>query len=111
MFAPLKIPGLVYKMGKYFIIIFSFIYFISLQFSNIKYSFQNFRFWGIKYLLVIGGIIGAFFIPQGDFGVAWMYFGMIGGFLFIIIQLVLIVDFAHSWADLWIGMLFFLLHY
>ncbi|XP_046606691.1 probable serine incorporator isoform X2 [Neodiprion virginianus] len=59
-------------------------------------------FWAIKYLIVIGGIIGAFFIPEGSFGITWMYFGMIGGFLFIIIQLILIVDFAHSWADAWV---------
>lgn len=61
------------------------------------------RFWGIKYLLIIGGIIGAFFIPEKSFGITWMYFGMIGGLLFIIIQLILIVDFAHSWADAWVG--------
>lgn len=61
-----------------------------------------FRFWAIKYLLIIGGIIGAFFIPEKSFGTTWMYFGMIGGFLFIIIQLILIVDFAHSWADVWV---------
>ncbi|XP_076233714.1 serine incorporator TMS1 isoform X2 [Calliopsis andreniformis] len=60
-------------------------------------------FWAIKYLLVIGGIIGAFFIPEKSFGTTWMYFGMIGGFLFIIIQLILIIDFAHSWADEWVG--------
>ncbi|XP_063917865.1 probable serine incorporator isoform X3 [Zophobas morio] len=60
-------------------------------------------FWGLKYLLVIGGIIGAFFIPEGSFGETWMYFGMIGGFLFILIQLILIVDFAHSWAEAWVG--------
>ncbi|XP_031774177.1 probable serine incorporator isoform X3 [Apis florea] len=59
-------------------------------------------FWAIKYLLIIGGIIGAFFIPEKSFGTTWMYFGMIGGFLFIIIQLILIVDFAHSWADVWV---------
>ncbi|KZC11868.1 Serine incorporator 1 [Dufourea novaeangliae] len=60
-------------------------------------------FWAIKYLLIIGGLIGAFFIPEKSFESTWMYFGMIGGFLFIIIQLILIVDFAHSWADAWVG--------
>jgi len=60
-------------------------------------------FWGIKYLIIIGGMIGAFFIPEGTFGEVWMYFGMIGGFLFILIQLILIIDFAHSWAEAWVG--------
>jgi len=58
-------------------------------------------FWGFKYLLIIGGMIGAFWIPDGSFGTVWMYFGMVGGFLFILIQLVLIIDFAHSWAEAW----------
>lgn len=61
------------------------------------------RFWGLKYLIVIGGIIGAFFIPEGTFGITWMWFGIIGGFLFILIQLILIIDFAHSWAEAWVG--------
>ncbi|CAH0722656.1 unnamed protein product, partial [Brenthis ino] len=60
-------------------------------------------FWGIKYLLVIGGIIGAFFIPEGQFAYTWMIFGMIGGFGFIVIQLILIIDFAHSWAEKWVS--------
>ena len=31
-------------------------------------------------------LISAFFIPHGAFGPTWMYFGLIGGMLFIIIQ-------------------------
>ena len=60
-------------------------------------------FWGIKYIIIIASIVGAFFIPGGTFGEVWMYFGMIGGFLFIIIQLILIIDFAHSWAEVWVN--------
>uniref|UniRef100_A0A224XPW2 Putative conserved plasma membrane protein n=1 Tax=Panstrongylus lignarius TaxID=156445 RepID=A0A224XPW2_9HEMI len=59
-------------------------------------------FWGLKYLIVIGGMIGAFFIPEGWFGPTWMNFGMFGGFAFILVQLILIVDFAHSWAESWV---------
>ncbi|XP_028131886.1 probable serine incorporator isoform X2 [Diabrotica virgifera virgifera] len=70
--------------------------------KDARAGIQN-GFWGIKYLLVIGGIIGAFFIPEGSFGSVWMVFGMIGGFLFILIQLILIIDFAHSWAEAWVG--------
>lgn len=63
-------------------------------------------FWGLKYLVLIGGIVGAFFIPEDQaetFGTTWMYFGLIGGFCFILIQLVLVVDFAHRWAESWVS--------
>ncbi|KAL1140810.1 hypothetical protein AAG570_000738 [Ranatra chinensis] len=59
-------------------------------------------FWGLKYLIVIGGMIGAFFIPEGWFGPTWMYVGLFGGLAFIIVQLILIIDFAHSWAEAWV---------
>lgn len=60
-------------------------------------------FWGIKYLIVIGFTIAAFFIPAGSFGTVWMWVGMMGGVAFILMQLVLIVDFAHNWAETWVG--------
>lgn len=60
-------------------------------------------FWGLKYLIVGGVTIGAMFIPGGAFGTTWMWIGMIGGLAFILIQLVLIVDFAHNWAEAWVG--------
>jgi len=62
-------------------------------------------FWGLKFLVLIAIIIGAFFIPEDPaetFGTTWMYFGLVGGFLFILIQLVLVVDFAHRWAESWV---------
>uniref|UniRef100_A0A182Y6F6 Serine incorporator n=1 Tax=Anopheles stephensi TaxID=30069 RepID=A0A182Y6F6_ANOST len=63
-------------------------------------ALQN-GFWGIKFLIVIGIAIGAFFIPEAGFASTWMWIGMIGGFAFILVQLVYIIDFAHNWAVLW----------
>lgn len=60
-------------------------------------------FWLFKFMGIVGIIVGAFFIPYGTFETVWMYFGMIGAFIFIIIQLVLIVDLAHSWNESWVG--------
>ncbi|KAL8589173.1 hypothetical protein ACOMHN_052511 [Nucella lapillus] len=65
-------------------------------------KFQN-GFWAIKILMMIGLCVAAFFIPRGDFGKAWMVIGLMGAFLFILIQLILLIDFAHSWADNWVG--------
>lgn len=62
-------------------------------------------FWGIKYMIVIGFTIAAFFIPNGSFGTIWMWIGLLGGVAFILVQLVLIVDFAHGWAETWVGKL------
>uniref|UniRef100_A0A8D8QAC4 Serine incorporator 1 n=2 Tax=Cacopsylla melanoneura TaxID=428564 RepID=A0A8D8QAC4_9HEMI len=60
--------------------------------------------WGMKYVLVILIIVAAFFIPaDSSFGSTMMYIGMVGGFVFILIQLVLLVDFAHSWAEVWVS--------
>lgn len=60
-------------------------------------------FWGIKYMIVIAIAIGAFFIPNDSFATLWMWVGLIGGIVFILVQLVLLVDFAHSWAETWVG--------
>ena len=37
------------------------------------------------------------------FLLAWMVIGMIGAFLFLLIQLILIVDFAHAWNEKWVS--------
>lgn len=51
----------------------------------------------------MGICVGAFYIPQnGSFEQVFMYFGIVGGFLFILIQLILLIDFAHSWNESWV---------
>ena len=59
--------------------------------------------WGIKILMIVALAVGAFFIPNTFFAKAWAYIGLIGGFLWTLAQLVLIIDFAYSWADSWVG--------
>ncbi|CAB1456041.1 unnamed protein product [Pleuronectes platessa] len=64
-------------------------------------SIQN-GFWFFKFLVLVGITVGAFFIPDGEFNTVWYYFGMVGSFIFIVIQLILLVDFAHSWNQSWL---------
>lgn len=59
-------------------------------------------FWGFKYIILIGMTIGFFYIRSEHLSEPLMWIGMIGGFLFILIQLVLIIDFAHGLAESWI---------
>ncbi|XP_054461919.1 serine incorporator 2 [Anoplopoma fimbria] len=59
-------------------------------------------FWFFKFLLLVGITVGAFFIPDGLFNTVWYYFGVVGSFFFIVIQLILLVDFAHSWNQAWL---------
>ncbi|KAH9491749.1 Serine incorporator 3 [Bulinus truncatus] len=64
-------------------------------------SIQN-GYWMFKLLFLCGLIITAFYIPS-EFSIYWLYVGMVGGFLFIILQLILLVDFCHAWNARWIG--------
>ncbi|KAL9986902.1 hypothetical protein ACROYT_G001115 [Oculina patagonica] len=61
----------------------------------------NNGFWGLKFLLLVALWVAAFFIPRGSFGVAWLYIGFICAFVFILIQLILMIDFAHTWNEIW----------
>ncbi|NXM37807.1 SERC2 protein, partial [Gymnorhina tibicen] len=64
-------------------------------------ALQN-GFWFLKFLVLVGITVGAFYIPDGAFTSVWFYFGVVGSFLFILIQLVLLIDFAHSWSQRWL---------
>ncbi|VDN10610.1 unnamed protein product [Dibothriocephalus latus] len=60
-------------------------------------------FWFFKIAIIIGIMIGAFFITDPAFITTWMFFGIVLGFLYILVQLVLLVDFAHSWNEMWVN--------
>ena len=60
------------------------------------------EFWYIKLLLLVIILIGAFYIPSNPlYGKIWMYSGLTGGFMFALIQIILIIDFGHSWSVSW----------
>lgn len=64
-------------------------------------SLQN-GMWGIKLILLAGAMIGAFFIDN-HFYAGWGWVALVGAFFFMIVQLILLVDFAHSWSESWVG--------
>ena len=46
--------------------------------SDRRAKIQN-GFWGWKFLILMGIMIGTFFIKSGAFDFVWMIFGLIGG--------------------------------
>ncbi|XP_071386284.1 serine incorporator 1 [Centroberyx affinis] len=59
-------------------------------------------FWFFKIAAMVAVTVGAFYIPEGPFTQIWFGVGIAGAFFFILIQLVLLVDFAHSWNESWV---------
>jgi len=70
--------------------------------SDPRSGIQN-GFWFFKVLIILGTCIGAFFIPNDGFAPTLMVIGTISGFLFILIQLILLIDFAHTWNENWVA--------
>ena len=61
-------------------------------------SIQN-GWWGPKFLLWISLVVVAFTIPN-EFFIIWSnYIALVGASVFILVGLVLLVDFAHTWSE------------
>ncbi|XP_053309609.1 serine incorporator 3 [Spea bombifrons] len=59
-------------------------------------------FWFFKVLAIVGIMVGAFYIPEGSFTSVWFWVGTSGAFSFILIQLLLLIDLAHSINESWV---------
>lgn len=57
-------------------------------------------FWGPKIIIWLLFIVVAFFIPEGFFDVWGHYIAFPGAMLFLLLGLILLVDLAHTWAEL-----------
>lgn len=62
-------------------------------------ALQN-GFWGPKVILWIGFVVMSFFIPESFFFIYGHYIAFIAAMLFLLLGLILLVDLAHSWAEL-----------
>uniref|UniRef100_A0A0N5ATX5 Serine incorporator 1 n=1 Tax=Syphacia muris TaxID=451379 RepID=A0A0N5ATX5_9BILA len=69
--------------------------------KDVRSKIQN-GFWFFKYMILIGIIVGYFYLRSESMASPLMWFGLTGGFVFILLQLILIVDFAHSLAESWL---------
>ncbi|KAI9521551.1 Serine incorporator 5 [Dissostichus eleginoides] len=59
-------------------------------------------FWLVKFIVLVACCAGGFFIPNEEvFLEAWRYIGAGGGSIFLLIQLMLLVKFAHRWNTNW----------
>uniref|UniRef100_A0A8C5DF14 Serine incorporator 1-like n=1 Tax=Gouania willdenowi TaxID=441366 RepID=A0A8C5DF14_GOUWI len=60
------------------------------------------RFWFFKIVVLLAVTVAAFYIPDVPFTYIWFVVGSAGAFFFIVIQLVLLVDFVHTWNESWV---------
>ncbi|NXU56776.1 SERC3 protein, partial [Turnix velox] len=75
---------------------------IQVKTSNDPRASVHNGFWFFKIAAIVALMVGGFYIPEGPFTRAWFVIGVFGAVIFILIQLVLLVDFAHSWNESWV---------
>lgn len=69
--------------------------------DSFRAKFNN-GFWIVKFVILLGITIGTFFIPKkSEFFRIWMYACLIGGFIFMLYQIIIVIDFGHSWSVSW----------
>lgn len=69
--------------------------------KSFRARFNN-GLWMFKMGIIMGITFGSFYIPkQTGFFRIWMYVSLTGGFMFAMFQIILVIDFGHSWSVSW----------
>lgn len=69
--------------------------------NSFRAKFNN-GFWIVKAAILLGITVGTFFIPKAsEFFRIWMYVCLIGGFIFMLYLIIIVIDFGHSWSVSW----------
>lgn len=71
------------------------------QMSDIRAGLQN-GLWNAKILFIVGLLVAAFSVPDDFFAYFYAWAALVGSALFVLVQLVILVDFAHFWAERWV---------
>jgi len=58
--------------------------------------------WPLKFIVVIA-LFFLSFIFTNSFFIGYGYFAMVGSFIFIIFEAILLIDMAYSWNEAWVG--------
>lgn len=96
--AYLAVYRICFSMAAFFMLFALILY--SVEFYSDPRALIHNGLWLVKFGLFFGLVLFTFFIPM-EFSKVWMYFGLVGTFVFIVIQLFLLVDFTRLWNKTW----------
>ena len=96
--AYLAVYRICFSMAAFFLL-FAIILYAAQSYNDPRALIHN-GLWLVKFGLFFGLVLFTFFIPM-EFSKVWMYLGLVGTFIFIIIQLFLLVDLTRLWNKTW----------
>lgn len=91
----------VYRMS-FSLVVFHLVFFLLCSCRNEVIAKLNEGAWPLKFLAVLAFFGLTFIIPNGFFRI-YGYIAMGGSFLFLVYEMILIIDMAYSWNAAWVG--------
>jgi hypothetical protein len=98
-------PSSAYKITLAFAVLHTLLALLSVGVKNAhshRAALHN-GWWGPKFIVWLGLVVGFLFLPTAGFLAVYPYISLAGSVLFTLIQLFMLVDFAHSWNESWVA--------